>query len=204
MKLLKCVQYSPEWFEARAGIPTASELHNILTPEFKVKDGETPKTYLAAKCAEKWIGGALPGFTTFATEFGNIVEEQAIPWFSLEYDVEIKKGTFITTDDGKFGCSPDGLIIGRETGLEIKCPQPPAHFKYLIDGELPKQYATQVHGSMFATGYPEWIFVSYRQLAPALVIRVKRDEAIMRKIGSALRDFNERLDEAFERLKKMP
>lgn len=204
MKLLKCVQYSPEWFEARAGMPTASELHNLITPEWKPKTGETPATYLAAKCAEKWIGGALPGFTSFATEFGNIVEEQAIPWFALEYDVDIKRGAFITTDDGKFGCSPDGLIEGRETGLEIKCPQPPAHFKYLIEGELPKQYAAQVHGSMYATGYAEWIFLSYRELSPNLVIKVKRDEAIIKKIDAVVRDFNERLDEAFAKLKRMP
>ena len=55
-------------------------------------------------------------------EQGMIVEEEARPWYALEYDKLVKQVGFITTEDGRFGCSPDGLIEGEECGLEIKSP----------------------------------------------------------------------------------
>lgn len=202
MKIVPVAQGSFAWLEARAGIVTASELGNLLTPEFKPRTGETPKTYLAEKLAEKWTGEALPGFTSFATDFGKIVEEEAAPWFEFTYDCEVKRGLYLTTDDGKFGCSPDGIIDGK-TGLEIKCPQLPNHFKWLLDGKVPKDHLVQVHASLYATGFKEWIFLSYRRHAPPMVVKVARDEAIIKQISEVVADFNAKLDAALRRLKDM-
>ncbi len=199
MKLHDVEQGSMEWLMLRAGIPTASELDALVTPKFKVKTGQGPATYLAAKVAEAWQGGPLPSFQGFDMEQGEILESEARAWLEFNGDVEIRKVGFITTDDGRVGCSPDGLL-GEDCGLELKCPAAHTHTRYLLDGALPEEYAHQVHGSMFVTGFARWKFVSYRRGFPALVLTIERDEEKIAVIAEALTEFQARFDEAMERM----
>lgn len=195
-----CIQGSVQWLDLRLGIPTASELGNLLTPEFKLREGETPRTYLAMKLAEDYLGHPLLDLNTFSVEQGTILEEQALPWLKLETDWPIKRVGFITTDDGKFGCSPDGLI-GDDCGLEIKCPSAHVHIKYLMNGVVPKDYLPQVHGGMYATGFKKWKFLSYRRNMPALILEVARDEKIIGQIERALEKFHEDFEEGLKKVK---
>ncbi len=189
-----------DWFKLRMGIPTASELGNLLTPEFELRKGEMPKSYAYSKVAEAWSGKPLITTGNWNTEQGEILEGEGIPWFELEYDKKVKTVGFITTDDGRCGCSPDGLILNDECGLEIKCPSAPVHVKYLVNGALPKEYAAQVMGSMFVTGFKKWIFVSYRRGFPELVLEIQRDEKAMSAIASAIDSFHAAFDHAMERI----
>jgi hypothetical protein len=191
-------QGSVAWFEARAGKVTASELKNLLTPALKLRTGETPHTYLCRKLAEK-LGGPLPGFTSFATEQGTLREEDAIPWFEMEYDCDVQRVAFIEHDDGRSGCSPDGLL-GDNEGLEIKCPQRHTHVKYLLDNELPEEYVAQVHGSLYITGRQRWTFLSYCPPLRPLVLKIERDEAKMKAIGAALSSFYTAFDASLAQL----
>ncbi len=197
-----CQQGSVEWLQLRLGIPTASEFGNLVTPEFKIRDGETPKTYLATKLAETWLGKPLLDLNTFSVEQGTLLEDEAWPWLKLETDWPLKRVGFITTDDGTVGCSPDGLV-GNDCGLEIKCPSAHVHMKYLINGVLPKEYAPQVHGGMMVTGFSKWKFLSYRRGMPALILEIERDEAIIAKISEALYKFFEGFATTYSKLKQM-
>ncbi len=192
-----------DWFKLRMGIPTASELGNLLTPEFELRKGEMPKSYAYSKVAEAWAGKPLITTGNWNTEQGEILEGEGIPWYQLEYDKKIKQVGFITTDDGGCGCSPDGLIEGDECGIEIKCPSAPVHVKYLVNGALPKEYAAQVMGSMFVTGFKKWIFVSYRRGFPALVLEIHRDEQAMSMIRAAINQFHADFDRAMERIQNI-
>lgn len=200
MIIHECSQRTRDWANLHVGIPTASGLGQLLTPEFKIRDGETPKTFLYTKVAEAWRGEPLIDLSTFSIEQGEIVETEARPFFELETDQRVKEVGFITTDDGRFGCSPDGLI-GDDNGLEIKCPSAAVHCKYLLQGQLPKDHAAQVHGSMYVTGFPRWTFLSYRRAFPPLILEVRRDEAIIAKIGEALDRFHAAFDEAMAKVK---
>lgn len=188
-------QQSVDWFNMRAGIPTASEFDNLVTGDFKIRTGEMPKTYLAQKVAQWWIGGPLPQFTAFNMEQGNILEEYALPWYELTYDQPINRVGFITTDDGRIGCSPDGLL-GEHSGIEIKCPAIHTHVSYLLAGVLPKDYAAQVHGSMFVTGRPTWKFLSYSRRFPKLLLTVEADAGIQGSLQDALDNFLDRFEAA--------
>ena len=199
MKIHNVAQGSTEWLQLRAGVPTASELDAILTPEFKVRTGEMPRTYQARKLAEWWLGGPLPSFKSFQMEQGNVLEDEAKPWYSLETGEEITNVGFCTTDDGQVGCSPDGLL-GDAGGIEIKCPLAETHVRYLLAGELPKDYTVQVHASMFVTGRKWWKFVSYRRGFPALVLTVELDDEIVAKIEDALGTFLEAFTEGKSRM----
>lgn len=192
-------QRSLEWMQARAGKPTASEFDALLTPKFEVRKGQMPQTYLAKKVAEAWLGGPLAGFNTFDMDQGNILEEEALPWYELEFGAKVDRVGLCTTDDERVACSPDGLL-GDSCGLEVKCPEVHTHVGYLLAGVLPPDYAAQVHGSMFVTGMSEWKFLSYCRRFPPLLLTVERDEAIQQSIADALGAFLERFDAAMKRL----
>ncbi len=205
MKIHDCQQGTLEWTKLHFGIPTASGLDNLLTPEFELRKGELPKTYVFKKVAEKLQGRPLIDLSasSFMLEQGLIIEEEARPWYALEYDKKIKQVGFISTDDGQFGCSPDGLIEGEDCGLEIKCPSAPIHVKYLVNGVLPKEYACQVLGSMFVTGFPRWIFVSYRRGFPALVLELTMNDHFRSRIKAAINQFHADFDRAIQRIKNI-
>ncbi len=189
-----------DWFKLRVGKVTASELGNLLTPEFELRKGETPKTYVYSKVAESWQGRPLISTGSWQTEQGNIREDEAIPWLALEKDWKILPGGFIETDDGRFGCSPDGLVQGHEFGVEVKCPEAVNHVRYLSEGVLPKAYVCQVYGSMFATGFKKWIFVSYRRGFPALVLEIHHDDKAELAIHMAIKSFHAEFDRATDRI----
>lgn len=194
------------WLRLHIGIPTASGLDNLLDSSFKPRSGEMPKTYLHRKLAESWRGQPLVELGSsgsFSTEQGMLLEEEALPFWELETGRKVKRVGFVTTDDGKCGCSPDGLLIGEECGIEIKCPAAHTHVKYLMAGELPKEYVAQVHGSMFVTGYPKWIFMSYRRGFPALMLEVDRDETIISAIDQAVRKFHKEFDAGKARIAEL-
>src|SRR5258708_2510391 len=145
-----CTQGELDWFKLRAGKVTASEADALLTPLFKIKGGEGVHTYLCAKIAEG-VGEVLPAFSSWATEEGQILEDEARRWYAFEGNETLYNVGFCEGDDRRCGCSPDALI-GEHGGLELKAPQPTNHVRYLLDGILPKDYAAQVHFSMFVTG----------------------------------------------------
>lgn len=214
-------QRSPSWGRLRAGIPTASEFASFLKDDFTLRDSAGLQTYMNRKIAERKLGRPILTFSGSGdTEQGNLKESDAYPWFALEYGVPLRNDVFCTTDDGKAGCSPDGLWVDgyqgsaklnevvRMTnpiygGVEIKCPATHTHIGYLRAGVLPKEYRAQVHGSIYVTGAQFWYFVSYHQdtkFGDPLVVKVERDEALITQLADSLAKFNDMLDREYERL----
>lgn len=185
------LQGSDEWFQVRAGRPTASNFDRIITP--------------TGKDSSQWDGFAIelmadcirPDMVDFIgnrhTDRGNELEPEARAKFADDMAMEVKQVGFITRDDGIVGCSPDGLIYDAVTqelvaGLELKCPLAKNHAKYLVEGVLPKDYAPQVHGGMAVTGLDYWYFMSYCQGMKPFILRVERD-GFTAKVSDALDRF---------------
>lgn len=199
-KIHEVNQGEAEWLQLRVGKVTASELGELVTDTFTIRTGAMPHTYLCGKVAEAWRGHPLPGFSSWETEQGQLLEDEARSWYCLEHDDhKMRNVGFIEGDDGRCGCSPDALL-GEDGGLELKCPQPTNHVRYLLAGTLPKDYAPQVHMSLYVTGRKWWRFVSYHRGYPAFVHHVERDEAIMSKIAAALSGFYASYDTAMKQL----
>lgn len=198
MKIHDCKQGSPEWQWLRAGVVTASEADNLVTPLWKVKEGEGVKTYLATKLAEWWCGPLL-GFYGFAAEQGQILQQEAIDSFEFETGQKISEVGFISSDDGLCGCSPDGLIRDG-FGIEIKCLQPTHHVQCLLRGGLPKEFAAQVQFSMFVTGFARWKFFGYHRRLPTISLDVWRDPDAQEAIKEAVEEFLDRFKEGQDRL----
>ena len=206
MKIIDCQQGSSEWFGARCGVVTASEIDALVTPKFKIKEGAAAETYLYKKLAEKLLGYSKDmldmGAMSFAVDQGKLVETIARPWFEFAYNCTVKTVGFLTTDDGRCGCSPDGILENGE-GLEIKSPQPENALRYLLGGKVPDDYLPQIHFSLYVTGFKAWTFVSYSRQFPALVIRVERDEQIQAVLREAVGQFLARFDAALNRINEM-
>lgn len=199
IKRTDIVQGTLAWLEARAGIPTASEFGNLVTDTFEVRKGEMPRSYVAAKLEEAWLG-TFPDTSSWAMEQGNILEDEAIPWYELTSGFKVERVGFCTTDDGKIGCSPDGLIVGDHVGVEIKCPQPKQHIKTLLNGKIPAEHLPQIHGGMFVTGFKRWLFVSYHRNLPKFIATVEWDEEVEAALRTALDVFLFRFDEGWKKL----
>lgn len=205
MKIHDVIQGSPDWLLARLGKVTASQAENLISPTFKIRDGEMPKTFLHKKLAEVWRGEPMEQYEGgWETEHGVMREEEARRFFCFTYDqFNLKNVGFIETDDQRAGCSPDGLL-DEDNGLELKSPATPhTHVRYLVNGVLPPEYAVQVHFSMFVTGRPKWTFCSYFRKFPTFVLTVERNVAIMATIGTALETFYASFDTAMAKLKEM-
>lgn len=193
-------QGSLEWSVLRSGKVTASEMDSLVSDTGKVRTGDGPRTYLTKKLAECWIGGPLPAVQgIWDMDQGTILETYARPAFTLETGMQVDTVGFITGDNPMLGCSPDG-IVGDSLGLEIKAPHLERHIGYLLDGVCPKDYILQVQGSMFVTGFKEWIFCSYRRRMPLFVVRVQRDEKIQAAIAEAVDKFKVEFDKGMDRL----
>lgn len=207
MKTVKCSTGDYEWAKLHIGLVSAGEAGSLLTPKLKEKEGKAVHTYLCEKTAEVFRGKPLCDLSPAAAgswqmNQGVLLEDEAIPRLEFEYGWEITRGLFCTTDDGLAGCTPDGMV-GREFGVEIKCPEPHTHVAYLLSGELPDQYAPQVAFSLYVTGLPSWNFVSFRKGFPTLMVTVERDEEIMARIDTIVKRFHGELKAAVEQLKNL-
>ncbi len=167
MKIVDCEQGSTAWFLARNSRVTASEFDALVTPLFKKRESAGVETYMFRKLAEKVMGWSAAAVSGYAMDQGQILERSAIPWYEFQNNVNVKRVGFCVSDDGRTGCSPDGLLPDG-TGLEIKSPQTPTALKYLLAGVLPPEYRAQIHFSLFVTGAPRWMFVSYHNHLPKL------------------------------------
>lgn len=195
MKVLMCEQGTPEWLDARCGIATASEFGNILTP----KRGDLSsgwKAYAAQLIAERLTGGPDPWRyegETVDMRRGREFEPEAREFFAFTHNVEVEQVGFCIHDNGRWGCSPDGLI-GDGAGLELKCPAPKTQIKWVYENELPEEHKNQCHGGMIVTGRDTWWFMSYCAGCPSLVVEVKRDD-YTKRLEEALLKFNKRFDD---------
>jgi len=203
MKIIECEQGSSEWFEARKGVPTASRFGMVLTAKTMRLSAQ------ADELINQLIGEKLSlippegveHFTNRAIRWGEQTEDEARAWYSLETNHDVQQVGFCLTDDGRFGCSPDGLI-GDDGVLELKCPQAATQVSYLLAGGLPSEYRAQCAGALIVTGRPWLHFVSYSPGLPPLLVKVQRDEYV-EKLAAALEEFHIRYQDALERITSM-
>jgi len=204
MKVHNCAQKSPEWFALRKKcFLTASELAPWMTKS-DATARKSRETFLAEKLAAPiYDDPTLAGFDflqqirekelksfdyNIPVQRGNALEPEARAYYARKHGVDVAEIGFITDETGMFGASPDGLIHvpsivvdGELTfdylhGLEIKCPIPETHIKWLRAGEIPDQHKCQVHGSMAITGLDRWDFISFCPGVPSLLVTVTRDD----------------------------
>ncbi len=232
MQIITCEQGTPEWFEARKGIPTASEFSTVLAEgkegllpaaimDAMVKNGCTAEQLAAAVKAAR-ARGASPSqarLKYMRTLAGEIIrgtpEEEGYSSPAMERGkvTESEARDLYAFARGvepvEVGFVRNGnagaspdSLIGDDGGLEIKTALAHIQIERLQKGELPSEHKAQVHGNLWITERAWWDFVSYSPGLPPLIVRVERDEAYIAKLAAAVDAFNSELAEVVEKVRK--
>lgn len=187
VQIFDCPQNSPEWLEARRGIPTASRFADVLAKG----QGITRRKYLYTLAGEVLTGEVQPAFTTEAMERGHVMEADAVNLYAFERDVEPVMCGFMRR--GRAGCSPDRLL-GADGLLEVKSKLPHLQLEVLERNTLPPEHKAQVQGQLWVSGRDWCDFISYWPRLPLFVKRVERDEPYIKTLAQAVADFVGELD----------
>jgi len=189
------VQGSEEWYAARCGLLTASEMKLIITPTLKVADNDKSRAHIYELLAQRITKYVEPSYVGDDMLRGMEDEIVARDLYSKHFAATETIG-FVTNDEWGFtiGCSPDALI-GSDGMLEIKSRRQKFQVATIIDGEMPDDYAIQVQTELLVTGRSWCDFISYSGGLPMIPIRVYPDAKIQAAIIDAARAFETKLAE---------
>lgn len=198
MHIVDCIQGTPEWLAARAGIPTASMFATVMAKGKGAEASKTRATYMRKLAGEIITGEPMDSFSNAHMERGQAMEGEARDAYAFLHDASPELVGFIRS--GEKGCSPDSLV-GDAGMVEIKTKLPHLQIEVLERGELPPEHKAQCQGALWVAER-EWIdFVSYWPKLPLFVKRVYRDEDYIADLSSAVDAFNGELAALVERVR---
>lgn len=130
----------------------AEAIRRALTGEEVGQPSEAAHNYAFTLAAERISGTPLDGgFETWQMKSGHELEPDARMEHEIQTGLVVQRAGFVTTDDGLFGASADGLI-GRDGGSDYKCFLAPEKLRaFLIDNDA-SGIMDQVQGCMWITG----------------------------------------------------
>jgi exodeoxyribonuclease (lambda-induced) len=210
-------QGSEAWLAARRGVITGSRFKDARDyKKLTAADAKAGKTRgepsdkllgYAMDIARERFGGTVPAvFVNGAMRFGN----QEEPVGRLEYEAEtgnmVIEAGFITTDDGRFGVSVDGMV-GDDGLIEIKTMvSSKTLFKAIVEADT-SEYVDQCNGAMWLLGR-QWIDLVL--WAPDLaeaggkglhITRIVRDDDVINELEADLMAFAAMVDDFERRLR---
>ncbi len=202
-------QGTPEWFEVRRGIPTASNFKTIMV------GGKGCDTYKRKLAGELKTGRPAEAFKTPAMQRGNDMEPEARDYFSRKQMVDVTQCGFVRRklSSGRYvGASPDGLFkagIGAllpDSILEIKTMQPDLMIASRQDGynpnECPSEHVSQVQGNLWVTDMKRAELIVYYSGMGCNHYTVARDERYIAELVKAVERFDVELAALFVKVKE--
>lgn len=198
-------QGSARWHSLRLGIPTASRAGDIITPA-KGELSKSRRKYMYELVAERLLNepATTPLDHLPHIQRGKVLEEEARSEYGKIVGTEPLKIGFATTDDRKYGCSPDSLLwLGeRRIGLEIKCAGAKEHIgcwlEYLgeTDDNPLTKHRPQMQFQILTCGLSRVDFFSFHQDCPELLIGFNPDDPYIKRLEGHLRTFCDEIDAA--------
>ena len=177
-------QGTQEWIMDRLGVPSASNFYKIMTAD--CKPSKQREKYLYQLAGEIITGHPHSGYKNKRMEEGNENESASRILYEFSHGVKVEQVGFCKTDDGLYGCSPDGLV-GDDGGFETKDSDPGRHAMWAHKPHLfLSEHHRQVHGCMLVTGRKWWDLVSNCDGMKQVVVRVERDDDLMRQMHEQL------------------
>lgn len=177
-------QRTPEWFNAREGRLTASDVPAAV--------GENEHMTPAALLKRKLKPGSFKGSP--ATAHGSYYEDHAARKFEeATGEIVHECGLFVHEDEPWLAGSPDGVCNNRAL-VEIKCP-----FRRAIDpGIVPQQYVGQIQTCMEICDADHCWFIQYVPETTWTneildIVKVPRDRQWFEKNLKVMRDFHDQM-----------
>lgn len=198
VEIFDCEQGTPEWYQCRLGIPTASEFATVLASGRGGGESKTRRTYLYKLAGEILTEEPMYSYSNDHMERGKTMESEARDMYVFLTDLELHQVGFIR--NGRKGCSPDSLI-GNDGMLEIKTKLAHLQCEVLDYDEFPAEHKAQCQGQLWVAER-EWVdFVSYWPKLPIFAKRVFRDEAYIKKLAAEVDRFNNELADLVEKIR---
>ena len=192
------IQGSDEWFALRLGKVTASKVADVMSK------GTGRATYMDDLLAERMSGQSKPSFTNDAMRWGTEQEPYARQAYEVDQECFVEETGFWQHEELALGVSPDGLVggdgvVGEDGLVEIKCPNSSTHVGWLRAKKVPAKHIKQIQCQLWVTGRSWCDFVSYdpRMIDTKnrlMVVRCKRDDALITKMELEVRKFLTELD----------
>lgn len=182
-------QRSNDWFEARRGKFTASNISRLLGNLSHKKTKDSIDNFAFEKAVEEIYGIEEQDlFLSKDLQRGIDLEPMA---FNLVKKIKgfdfisVSESTFIPYNDHS-GASPDGLM-SNNTNLEIKCPRRNKFFRVVANGysEITPQYNAQMQMQMMCSKTESTCFFNYyieNGIEYWHELKVERDEELIKLI----------------------
>jgi hypothetical protein len=195
VEIINCEQNSSEWFEARRGIPTASQFATVMAKG----EGKTRRTYMMKLAGEIITGEPMESFSNVHTDRGHELEPEARDLYAFQTGAQLERVGFIR--NGRSGASPDSLI-STNGGAEIKTKLPHLLGELILKDEFPPEHKAQVQGTLWISKREWWDIAVYWKNMPLFVKRAFRDEPYIQKIATEVERFNAELDEVVSQIRR--
>jgi hypothetical protein len=195
MQIFDFPQGSPEWFAARAGIPTASMFATVMAKG----EGKTRKTYMLKLAGEIITGEPMDSFSNAHMEHGKRVEAQARDAYAYIKGMDVQQVGFIR--NGRVGASPD-CLVGSDGMAEIKRKMPHLLIEAILRDDIPPEHKAQTQGQLWVA---ERAWVDFVGFWPGIAPDIKparRDEAYIANLAGEVARFNDDLDALVEKLRQ--
>ena len=188
-------QGSPEWFDARRGLMSASELSLILTPKLKIADNEKTKIHCFELAAQRLNNFTDPSWDGENAMRGWADEVRARDLYTENF-APVREVGGMCRDFGNFKlwCSPDGLV-GEDGGIECKSRLQKHQLRTVFENDVPEEHKLRVEAFLLVSGR-DWIdYLSYSGGMALWKIRVEPDPEFHAAIMTACDAFETRVQE---------
>lgn len=206
MRVIDCIQGTPEWKAARAGKVTGSRMADVMS---SIKSGEAAarRNYRAELVCETLTGEpAGPDFQSGPMLWGIEHEAPARDLYAeLTLQTVAQVGLVLHPTNDRIAASPDGLV-GNDGCIEIKCPNTATHLETLMRGTVPSDYRYQMWTVMLCCERAWCDFVSYDPRLPPeyqlIIYRFHRDDKEIILMEASAKQFLSELDATLAQLPK--
>lgn len=206
--IVEAEQRTAEWFAARVGRLTGSRAGDMLATTGK-GEAAARRDLRAQLVVERLTSTPQEdGYVNAVMQRGIDKEPDAFAAYEAVTGHLVRRTGFLSHTSLMLGCSLDGDIEDFTGIVELKCPKSATHLEYLKSGgKIPTRHVPQITHNLFVSGAQWCDFASFDDRFPLelqlVVMRVMRDDAVVKSYELALTLFLSEVDKEVETVKAL-
>lgn len=207
-EIIDVEQNSPEWMQARIGLPTASNFSVIMASGKDGGESVGRKKLMYRLAGEILTGEPGETYKNSSMDRGSEMEAEARSHYERTRLTDVQQVGFVRRKlaSGRYvGCSPDGLVGDRKV-LELKTMKPELLIEWALKGAagFPTEHRQQCQGALWLTERDECdLMIFYRGMPVAPCFKIERDDIFIRQIDEQVQIFDHELHRLVEKLRAM-
>ena len=197
------------WLIARIPYITASNIAKVMAGG----SGATRENYMVKMACEILSGSPTKGFKSKYMQDGNDREQAARELYEMITEQTVEQVGFYYLEDEMLGASTDGVVVGTDGLIEIKNVIPAEQIRLLMTGKIKPDYVKQMQTQMYVLEKQWCDFVSQSlgdeengelpDRYKIKIVRVERDEDMIRDIRKHVAFFRRDLAQLLEKLERV-